>query len=299
MGLTENLPSPSGSPRFRTADDLLHHRHFPAAIDSLIDGLASLYGNDLRLVRTLFEFQRAVTFMIAVGIDAMQREGDAELSVATLADAAALMGIGPVRVVRRFVDEWREDGLILADPMPDDRRRHRLRATERMLAIDREWLAAFHAPLLELAPNEPRFRAAVVRDPDYHHDYRYVSQQALALANRVMVENPPVDFFMHHTSGARLLAVLLQAARGNADGWTPAGFYSAAATRTATSRVQVRAVLHLARDRGLVELSDRVEGRVRVSPVLQTGFAKWAAHALLAVDLVSAFSIADAHRRRR
>jgi hypothetical protein len=137
----------------------------------------------------------------------------------------------------------------------------------------------------------------MARAPACHHDYRYVSHQTLAMANRVMVENPPVDFFMRHISGARLLAVLLQAVREDPDGWTPRGFYSAAAARTATSRVHVRTVLHLARDAGLVEISGAADGRVRVAAELRSGFARWAAHALVAVDPVSAFSVESARQR--
>lgn len=300
MRSNQSLPGPAGNPVFATSEAMMRHPRFGAAVDLLVDGLADLYGTDPSLVRSLFEYDRAVTFMIAVGIDALQSEDASALpmSVATIAEAGAQMGIGPPRRIRRLVDEMREDGMLITETLPGDRRRHRLRCSARMLEIDREWLAVFHAPLLAMVPDEPRFQAGVARDPDYQHDYRYVSQQSLAFANRVMVENPPVDFFLRHISGARLLAVLLQAARDNPDGWTPGGFYSAAATRTATSRVQVRTVLHLARDAGLVELSDGLEGRVRVPPKLRDGFAKWASHALLAVDLVSAFSVESARRRR-
>ncbi len=288
----------SGSPAFTSTEALMRHPRFAVAVATMIDGLADLYGDDQRLVRSLFEYQRAVTFMMAVGIDAMQQEGDAKLTIGLLADTAAVMGIGPARMIRRFVDEWRKDGMLLTDPIADDRRRYRLRASERMLAIDREWLAVFHSPLLELLPDEPRYRRAVARDPAYHHDYRYVSQRTLGLANSVVAENPPVDFFMHHTSGMRILAVLLQASRDDPDGATAPGFYSAAALRTATSRVQVRAVMHRARDAALVEILEGAEGRVRVSAALRDGFTKWTAHAIFAVDLVSAFSVADAQERR-
>jgi len=297
---SERLSSPAGDPNFSTSDDLKRHPKFKAAVDVLIDGMADLYGDDVRLVRNLFEYDRAILFMMAVGIDALNN-GDPSsppMSVATLAEAGAQMGIGPLRRIRRLVDEMRKDGMLITETLSADRRRHRLRSTERMLEIDREWLAAFHAPLLEMIPDEPRYQAAMARDPVYHQAYRFLSQDNLGMANRVMTENPPVDFFLRHVSGARLLAVLLQAARNDPDGWTAAGFYSAAAKRTSTSRVQVRAVLHLARDAGLVELSDEGDGRVRVTPELRDGFAKWAADALLAVDLVSAFGVESARRRR-
>lgn len=297
--MRRNESLPLGDPVFATPEAMMRHPRFDAAVDMLADGMANLYGTDTRLVRSMFEYDRAVLFMLAVGIDALQREDASAppMSVATLAEAGAMMGIGPLRRIRRLVDELRKDGWLVTEALPGDKRRHRLRCSERMLEVDRDWLAVFHAPLLVMVPEEPRFQAGVAGDPAWHQEYRYVSQQSLAMANRVMIENPPVDFFIRHTSGGRLLAVLLQAARTDPDGWTPTGFYSAAATRTATSRVQVRTVLHLARDAGLVELSEGADGRVRVSPELRDGFAKWAAHALLAIDLVSAFSVEDARQR--
>ncbi len=262
---------------------------FDAAVANLIDGLATLYGDDRRLIRQLSEYKRAVTFMLAICIAAGEREEDPEtwLTVAKLVELAEIMAIGPARRVRRYVEEMRADGYLIETPMEEDRRRHRLRTSEAMLAIDREWVAVFHAPLALMFPEEQRYRSAVSQDPAYHHYYRARSLMTLAMARETMVEHPPVDSFLHQAGGARILSTLLQAARDNPDGWTEPGFYSLAAERSATTRVHVRGMLRTAEAVGYVEIAESRGGQVRATPLLVEDFRVWTADSLATTDLVS------------
>lgn len=283
----------SGSlPAFVSTDTLLRHPRFDSAVSLLVDGLAELYDGDRRLVRGLFEYDRAVTFMLAICIAMNERDEDPAtwLSVATLAEGAAKMGIGPARRVRRMVEEMRWEGHLLEEPMPGDRRRHRLRPSGRMLAIDREWVAAFHAPLALLMPDEPRYRAAVQRDPEYHRNYRRVALQTLEIARETITEHPAVDAFLHQASGARVLTTLMQCVRDDPEGWSPPGFYSIAADRSATTRVHVRNMLRAAAQAGQVEIAEAPNLRVRPTQLLRDDFARWAAASLSSTDLVSAMS---------
>ncbi|MBQ1500917.1 MAG: hypothetical protein IIZ38_21615 [Sphingomonas sp.] len=268
---------------------LKRHPRFDAAVSNLTDGLATLYGGDRRLIRELSEYKRAVTFMLAICIAAGEREEDPEtwLTVARLVELAKIMAIGPARRVRRYVEEMRADGHLIETPMAEDRRRHRLRPTEAMLAIDREWVAVFHAPLALMFPEEPRYRAAVSQDPAYHHYYRARSLITLAMARETMVEHPPVDSFLHQAGGARILATLLQSARDNPDGWTEPGFYSLAAERSATTRVHVRGILRTATAAGYVEIVESQGTRVRATAALVEDFRNWSADSLATTDLVS------------
>lgn len=276
-------------PPYATADMLKRHPRFDAAVSNLTDGLATLYGGDRRLIRELSEYKRAVTFMLAICIAAGEREEDPEtwLTVARLVELAKIMAIGPARRVRRYVEEMRADGHLIETPMAEDRRRHRLRPTEAMLAIDREWVAVFHAPLALMFPEEPRYRAAVSQDPAYHHYYRARSLITLAMARETMVEHPPVDSFLHQAGGARILATLLQSARDNPDGWTEPGFYSLAAERSATTRVHVRGILRTATAAGYVEIIESQGTRVRATAALVEDFRNWSADSLATTDLVS------------
>jgi len=288
--VTSTFADAGASTLFVSVEAIMQHPRFGQAAGRLADGLANLYGDDRRLVRNMFEYVRPVTFMIAICVDANQRDDDPAtwLTVATLADAAAKMGIGPLRRVRRLVDEMRTDGMLLTEIMPGDRRRHRLRPSARMLELDREWIATFHAPLLEMVPDEPRFQRAVARDPSYQQRFRQVGLTTLSMANQVMVQNPAVDLFLGHAAGARVLAILIQAARADPEGWTAPGFYSMAAARSATTRVHVRDVIRAAAEASLVEVGPDADGRVRVKPALRLGFERWAADALLGIEVVSA-----------
>lgn len=278
-----------GVPDFLSTESLLRHPRFDDALSLMIGDLAHLYGGVRRLVRDLFEFDRAVTFMLAICIAMDEREEDPAswLSVATLAHAAALLGIGPERRVRRMVEEMRSDGHLVAETMPGDRRRFRLRPSEGMLAIDREWVATFHAPLALLFPGEARYRAGAARDPDYHRVYRRMALRTLDVARRTITEHPGVDSFLHQAAGARVLTALIQSTRANPDGWSAPGFYSAAAERSATTRVHVRNMLRAAAQAGYVEVSEGPELRVRASRLLCEDFARWAAASLSSTDLVS------------
>jgi hypothetical protein len=288
----EGLVEPGKAPEFVSTEALRQLPRFDDAVALLVDRLAELYGDERRLVRSLLEYERAVTFMLAICIamNARDDEPASWLGVATLAEDAKLLGIGPPRLVRKFVEEMRADGYLLHQAMPGDRRRHRLLPTERMLAVDREWIAAFHAPLALLFPDEPRYRAAMLRDPAYHRAYRAASLQTLRIARATITAHPAVDSFLHQVAGARVLTLLMQLTRGSPDGWSPPGFYSRVAERSATTRVHVRNMLRAAARDGLVEISEAPELRVRPTPRLRDDFRGWVADSLSSTDLVSAMA---------
>lgn len=286
-------PDSGNGPGFASAESLQRHPRFASAASLLIDGLADLHGGDRRLVRGLFEYERAVTFMLAICVAMNERDDNPAtwLNVAVMIDLAAQMGIGPARRVRRLIEDMRSDGYLLDEPMAGDRRRHRLRPSERMLAIDRDWVAVFHEPLALLMPDEPRYRAAAARDPVYHRTYRMASLSALKIARQDITEHPAVDSFLHQASGARVLATLMQMTRDASDGWSPPGFYSITADRSATTRVHVRNMLRAAAQAGYVEIVEAAELRVRPTRVLRDDFAGWVADSLSSTDLVSAMSV--------
>ena len=275
---------------FVSTEALMRHPRFGEAVALLVDSLAALYGGEHRLVRSLLEYERAVTFMLAICIALNARDEDPAtwLSVATLAEDAQLLGIGPPRLVRKFVEEMRADGYLLHEAMPGDRRRHRLYPSERMLAVDRQWVAAFHAPLALLFPHEPRYQAAVARDPDYHRAYRAAALQTIRVARATSTGHPAVDSFLHQVAGARVLTLLMQLTRDSDDGWSPPGFYSRVAERSATTRVHVRNMLRAAARDGHVEIRETPELRVRPTQQLRDDFDGWAADSLSSTDLVSA-----------
>lgn len=279
------------TPGFLSAETIRRDPRFEAAETLLIEGLARLHGDDRRLVRGLFEYDRAVIFMLAICIAMNERDDDPKswLTLAGLTEGAIALGVEPGRRLRRLVEDMRADGYLLDHPMPGDRRRHRLAPSERMLAVDRDWVAVFHEPLALLDPAEDRYRAAVARDPVYHRAYRKVALSTLDVARRTITEHPAVDSFLHQASGARVLATLMQTTRRAEDGWSPGGFYTLVGERSATTRVHVRNMLRAAAAAGYVEIDER-DLRVRPTPLLREDFAGWAADSLSSTDLVSAIS---------
>lgn len=277
---------------FLSAETIRRHPRFDEAETLLIDGLARLHGDDRRLVRGLFEYDRAVIFMLAICIAMNETDDDPAswLTLASLAEGATALGVEPGRRLRRLVEAMRADGYLLDHPMPGDRRRHRLVPSERMLAVDRDWVAVFHEPLGLLIPGEARYHAAVARDPAYHRAYRKVALSTLDIARRTITEHPAVDSFLHQASGARVLATLIQTTRQAEDGWSPPGFYTLVGERSATTRVHVRNMLRAAAAAGYVEIEPR-DMRVRPTPLLREDFAGWSADSLSSTDLVSAFSV--------
>jgi len=279
-------------PPYISTETLMRHPRFDEVVSNLIDGLANLYGDDRRLVRELSEYGRAVTFMLSICIAMAAEEDKPEtwLTVGRLAELAAMLGLGSERRIRRFVEEMRSDGHLVEMPMAGDKRRQRLHPSARMLEIDREWTAVFHAPLALIAPQEARYQAALSGDPDYHRHYRAASLKTLGLSRENMAEHLAVDSFMHQAGGSRVLATLMRAAQDNPDGWSEPGFYSMAAERSATTRAHVRGMVRAAAAAGYVEIAEAPAACVRATPALVDDFRAWVAQGLSAIDLVSKFA---------
>ena len=178
---------------FLTADEIRSHPRFPDAYDCFVDELLSLYGDDRRLIRSLVEFVRAVSFMVIICLDALYDPDDPSTYVTQTRLRAALepMGITDGRRIADLVNSFELDGFLTRDVSPYDRRAHILRPTEKMLAADREWLAAFHAPLALLYPENAAYQAAMARDPAHQSAYRKVSLSTIDFAAKIISSNPP------------------------------------------------------------------------------------------------------------
>lgn len=274
---------------FRSATEIRNHPRFQEAHDTLVDELLSLYGDDRRLVRSLMEFVRAVTFMVIVCLDALSDSEDPAtfVTMARLREALAMMGITDARRITDLVNGLELDGFLTREVSPTDRRAHLLKPTEKMLAADREWLAAFHAPLALLYPDEPTFQAAMARDPAYQAAYRRISMSTLGFAEKISSGNPVIGFFLGHNVGIRVLMVLAAEVRGKTPARTQAGFYTNAAERASVSRTHVSNLMQAAADRGLVALSSPAGRFVEMLPPLQEAVAQWIADSLSGVDLVA------------
>lgn len=283
---------------FRSADDIRRHPRFQEAQDCFIDEMIALYGGDRRLIRGLLHFESAVTFMVIVCLDALRDPAapSTDVTMARLRNSLAQMGIADGRRVADLVDGMELDGFLTREVSPSDRRAHNLRATEKMLAADREWLAVFHAPLALLYPDDTFYQAAMAQDATYQAAYRRMSLSTLGFAAKIVGGNPAIGFFLSHDVGIRVLMVLMSTVRGATPARTTAGFYTAAAERSGVSRTHVRNLMRKAADLGLVALPTPSHPFLEVLPPLQEAVTRWIADSLSGVDLVCRLAEADLSR---
>jgi hypothetical protein len=283
----ENSIDPGISlPPFHTAESLRAHPRFQEAVACLVDRIAALYMDDRRL-RGLIEYDRAVCFMLIVCLDAAQRMEQPEswLTLARLESILPVTRIEGGRRITELVAAMRRDGFLRSMPAPNDGRVRLLMATEKMLAADREWLAAFHAPLALLFGDEGYGRA-VRQEAAYQRAFRRASLKTLPLADRIVGGNPAMDYFIRENVGTRILMVLMQSARGDPQLRAGPGFFSFAASRSAVSRTHVRNLARGAAALGLVELSTNPGDFVAVLPPLLDGVERWVAESLAGIDMV-------------
>ncbi|MFC4254401.1 hypothetical protein GRI97_03115 [Altererythrobacter xixiisoli] len=279
---------------FRSADAIRNHPQFDLAFASLMDGIATLYGDTTLLVRRLMEYDRAVAFMAAVGLDFAQHPDVPEswLTVERLRGALVSMHLTSARRISNLVTSMEGDGLLETKRASGDRRVRILKASELALALDREWLKVFHQPL-HMLNGDARYEAAIAKDPAYQRAYRVAGLRTLELAGTLVKNNVAAEYFLQATAGIRIMAHMFRETRGKPDGRTGPGFYSQVAEQCAVSRVHVRNVLHGARDLGLVELSTPPGLYVAVTPMLRDVMEEWVSQSLSAVDLVCAFALED------
>lgn len=201
---------------FRSSGQIRSHPRFQDAQDCFVDELLALYGDDHRLIRSLIEYVRAVSFMVIVCLDSLYDPADPStyVTLARLRTSLLEMGITDGRRIADLVDGMEQDGFITRETSPNDRRAYILRATEKMLAADREWLAVFHAPLALLYPEDATYQAAMARDPVHQSAYRRVSLSTLSFAEKIVSSNPAIGLFLSHDVGIRVLMVLMAMVRG-------------------------------------------------------------------------------------
>ena len=126
-------------------EEILENRRFPEARKLYLDRFLGVYGHDPFLVRLLIESGRFLVYHLAVVLDAGQDPARREtwFTVGRLKQQIAASGLGAsARQVDHLVARLREVGFLDVVPSDKDRRLRLLKPTEKMLAHDRDWLAA-------------------------------------------------------------------------------------------------------------------------------------------------------------
>jgi hypothetical protein len=268
--------------------EILENPRFPDARKLYLDRFLGVYGHDPFLVRLLIESGRFLVYHLAVVLDAGQDPVRREtwFTVGRLKQRIAESGMGAsARQVDHLVARLREVGFLDVVPSDKDRRLRLLKPTEKMLAHDRDWLAAHHAPLTLLCPQND-YGPVMRRDPAFQILHRRTAMAFWPHGMKLLASVPDMMLFFCRAGGHMVLAALLQAAMTDPDHPHTAVPYADIGDRFGVSRTHVRQLLVAAQDAGLVNLKARGGHRVEILPRLWASYDRSIAGGMFLHDLV-------------
>ncbi len=270
-------------------DEIVTHARFEEARRLYLKRFLAVYGGDPFLVRLLIESGRFVVFVLAIVLDSGQEPDKREtwFTIGRLKQLLTTFGLASERQVDHLVARLREVGFLESLPAPRDGRVRLLKPTARMLAHDRDWLAAHYAPLTVLSPHVD-YSAAINRDPAFQVAQRRASIPFMALGYRLLMAVPDMTMFFDKVAGHMVLAALLDASLESPDHPHAAVPYADVGDRFGVSRTHVRHILTAAEELGLVRLHGRGGHKVEILPRLWSSHAQGIAGGMYLHDLVHA-----------
>ena len=269
-------------------EEILENPRFPDARKLYLDRFLAVYGDDPFLVRLLIESGRFLVYHLAVVLDAGQDPARREtwFTVGRLKQQIASSGAGAsARQIDHLVGRLREVGFLDVVPSDQDRRLRLLKPTEKMLAHDRDWLAAHYAPLTLLCPHND-YGPVMRRDPAFQVLHRRAAMAFWPLGMKLLASEPDMMLFFYRAGGHMVLAALLQSALADPDHPHTAVPYADIGDRFGVSRTHVRQLLVAAQDAGLVNLKARGGHRVEILPRLWESYDRSIAGGMFAHDWV-------------
>jgi len=269
-------------------DDVLAHPRFPEARKLYLDRFLAVYGDDPFLVRLLIETGRFLVFHLALLLEASHDPARREtwFTVGRLKRQMATFGLGTSeRQVDHLISRLRAVGFMEVLRSDEDRRVRILKPTERMLAHDRDWLAAHHAPLTVLCPHND-YSLVMQRDPAFQLLQRRTALTFAPIGLKLLLSEPDMMLFFDRTAGHMVLAALLHAALSDPANPHPAVPYADVGDRFGVSRTHVRELLAAAEQSGLVKLQARGGHRVDILPRLWASYNRAIAGGMFLHDLI-------------
>ncbi len=271
-------------PGQRTVPEILSHPRFPFARAAMVEAMLALYEHDPFLNRLLLEVGRNVVFVVIMCLDAGYDEADRATwpTLAAVTQAMAAFGIASPRRIADLVARLIETGYIEQAAAAGDGRVRILRPTDKMIALDQDWLVAHYAPLQALFP-DPGYAPIMERDRDFQRRQRLAAVGQFPLAAKVMARNETMMHFMSREAGIMVVIKLLHLAGPNGD-TTRRIAYSDIGTRFGVSRTQVRKLLQEAEAKGLVRLERGRTLSAQPTPALLHHFDRLVADTMAAHD---------------
>ena len=192
-----------------------------------------------------------------------------------------LYGVSSPRRIEDIVARFVETGYLESRVSPSDRRVRPLAPSDRMVAHDLDWLAAYYKPLALLYP-DPGYAAPLGRDRTYREAHRRVSMELAPYAAQLMDRNAPIMLFMCRDAGMMILLKLLALAEATPDAAARVSF-AAIGDPFGISRTHVRNTLQDAERAGLVSLT---EGSIALLPPLFAAIDRFLADTMAGHDMI-------------
>ncbi len=264
---------------------------FRRSPQDLCRAILGLYENDPFMNRLLIEAGRSVVFFNILCLHAAYEESHRATwpTMRLLQETTEIYGISSARRIHDIVARFVETGYVRSVAAPADRRARILTPTDKMLAPDLDWLAAWYRPLDFMFP-DPGYRPPLCRDPAYQNAHRKVDRGMLAYAVRLMADNPAVMFFMGREAGMMILTKLIEHADEGADAVPWRVSFADIGNRFGISRTHVRTTLQEADAAGLVRMSER---SVAMTPPLVAVFDRFVADTMAGHDLMFRLAMRD------
>ena len=267
-----------------SSEAILAHPRFPAARRVYVQSILGLYERNPFMNRLLIETGRSVVFFTILALHAAYDPSDrASLpTIGLLQRTVRPFGVSSERRVHDIVARLVETGYVRSVPAPSDRRARVLTPTDKMLAHDLDWLAAFYAPLQGMFP-EPGYGPPLRRDLAYQKAHRQVSLTMSGYAISLMADNPVMLLFMNREAGTMILMKLIQDADRGLDATPRRSFFADVAASFGISRTHVRITLQHAWEVGLVRMS---EDSIVMMPPLVAAFERFVADVMAGHDFM-------------
>ena len=232
------------------------HPRFPAARRLYVQRILGLYEHNPFLNRLLIETGRSIIFFNILALHAAYDPSDRATwpTISLLKRTVRSFGVLSARRIHDIVARLVEIGYVKAVSAISDRRARILTPTEKMLAHDLDWLAAFYAPLQVVFP-EPGYAPPLRRDRAYQKAHRKIGLTLSAYAISLMASNPAMLLFMNREAGTMILMKLVQDVDEGLDATPRRMFFADVAERFGISRTHVRITLQDAQEAGLVRMT--------------------------------------------
>ncbi|BAU89162.1 hypothetical protein MPPM_0557 [Methylorubrum populi] len=267
-------------------EQILGHPDFPIARRVFVSEHAKVYEAGVFPAQFGADAGRVTTLAIIVcqhaGYDPADRANWPTLS--RLKDTVARFGFASPRLIDSFVARLVQTGYVELRQQPDDNRVRLLCPTERLLAWDRDWMAAHYAALEVLYP-DPGFGPARRRDPAFQAAHARSAVAAFDAIIAMMWSNLEIIFFLSSTSALIILLSLFE--MGGSD---PASRIREAdlvqlAPRFAVSRSHLRNILAVAQERNFLVRSGPRNAYIHLTPHWVAAFDRFIAGSLAQSDL--------------